>query len=128
MQSISSSCAILNTVAAIAALRLRYKRPDEDAADAFEAIVNADDAVDTLDGTSGDFRFAAAVAAFGQRLRGDTRVAGFDLEDAAALAAGATGADRFGYRAEFVRLARLAASLAAVADPLTRRHGIDERG
>lgn len=109
----------------LAVLRLRYKLPDEDESRPLETPIRAADAVDSLDGTSDDYRFAAAVAAFGQALRGDTRLGDFDLDDAAALAADATGEDRFGYRAEFVRLATLAASLASVADPLTARRGGD---
>ena len=50
-----------------------------------------------------------AVAAYGQRLRGDTYVqAGYDWDSILALAQGARGDDPFGIRAEFVKLVRSA--------------------
>jgi Ca-activated chloride channel family protein len=60
-------------------------------------------------------RFAAAVAAFGQKLRGGTYLDGFGYEDIARLAAGARGEDLSGYRGEFLSLVRLAASLDVAA-------------
>ena len=55
--------------------------------------------------------FAAAVAAFGQKLRGSSYGAQMSFADIAALANGAKGADADGYRAEFVQLVKLAAGL-----------------
>jgi Ca-activated chloride channel family protein len=64
---------------------------------------------------SDDFRFAAAVAAFGQLLR-DTPAKGAATWDLVlALARPAVGADPEGRRAEFVRLAATAAALAGPA-------------
>ncbi len=60
-------------------------------------------------------RFAAAVAAFGEILRGGTQTGAFRYAEAARLAAGARGDDPFGYRAEFVGLVRAAESAAALA-------------
>jgi Ca-activated chloride channel family protein len=59
-----------------------------------------------------DARFAAAVASFGQMLRGSTYLGDWGYSDAASLGAGALGDDPFGYRAEAVRLMRLAGTLA----------------
>ncbi|MGZ8498891.1 MAG: YfbK domain-containing protein, partial [Candidatus Binatia bacterium] len=59
--------------------------------------------------------FAVAVAAFGQRLRGENPVDSFDYGKIAELANGTRGADPEGYRAEFVRLVRMAETLGAVA-------------
>ena len=56
-------------------------------------------------------RFAASVAAFGQLLRGGTHLGTFGWEQMVALAASSQGQDRFGYRGEFVQVARLARSL-----------------
>ena len=53
---------------------------------------------------SEDFRFAAAVAAFGMRLRGDDAVAEFGWAQIRDLAAGAGAADEHGHRAGFLRL------------------------
>lgn len=58
-----------------------------------------------------DMRFATAVAAFGQKLRGDTPVADYSYDDIVALATKAKGKDKKGYRAEFIELVRLAESL-----------------
>ncbi len=60
---------------------------------------------------SADIHFAAAVAAFGQLLRGGTYTSGYGYEDVIKLGETATGKDRFGYRHEFLNLVRLAASL-----------------
>ncbi len=55
-------------------------------------------------------RFATAVAGFGQILRGAEHVEAFTLDDVAAAARASRGEDRFGYRAEFLRLVELAKS------------------
>ena len=61
---------------------------------------------------SDDLRFAAAVAAFAQQLKGDGRYTGsMSLQDTAALARSARGDDPFGLRGEFVQLVELAQSL-----------------
>ncbi|MDN3577608.1 VWA domain-containing protein [Chitinimonas viridis] len=61
---------------------------------------------------SEDLRFAAAVAAFGQRLaEGGKHLGNFDFGQIKALAAGARGEDRYGYRGEFLRLISLAETL-----------------
>ena len=66
-----------------------------------------------------DARFAAAVAAFGQLLRGGPYTGDFSYDDVIVLAQDARGEDPFGHRAEFIRLVRLAQSAAAMA-PLPR--------
>jgi len=53
-------------------------------------------------------RFSIAVAAFGQLLKGAPYVGKYSYDDVIALAKGAKGEDPFGYRSEFVNLARLA--------------------
>ena len=58
-------------------------------------------------------RFAAAVAAFGQRLRNDKSVEDMGYAAIAELANGARGDDPEDYRAEFVRLVRMAETLEA---------------
>ena len=60
---------------------------------------------------SDDMRFAAAVAAVGQKLRGDTAVEDYSYEDALQLAKSAKGKDENGYRAEFIQLVQLIESL-----------------
>ena len=65
----------------------------------------------SLKKSTDDMRFAAAVAAFGQKLRGDTHLADFSYDEAIELASSAKGDDEKGYRAEFIQLVRLAKNL-----------------
>ena len=58
---------------------------------------------------------AVAVAAFAQRIRGESALDGYAYASIADLANSGRGSDPEGYRAEFVRLVRLAETLGAVA-------------
>ncbi|OAN85041.1 hypothetical protein A8B78_05955 [Jannaschia sp. EhC01] len=58
-----------------------------------------------------DAQFAAAIAGFGQLLRGSDFLGEWDYADAIALANANRGTDEFGYRTEAVQLMRLAQSL-----------------
>jgi Ca-activated chloride channel family protein len=89
-------------------LRLRWKAPGAEISQLIEEPIRADA---TAAGT--EQRFAAAVAGFGQLLRGSNRLGEWGYDDAIALAKGARGPDPFGYRAEAVQLMRLAQSLTA---------------
>ena len=60
---------------------------------------------------SGDWRFAAAVAGFGQLLRGGTYTGPWTYADAAALARQGRGDDPQGWRGEFVQLVELAGGM-----------------
>ncbi len=91
----------------LAFLRLRYKEPGEDASRLIELPI-ARDAGDA----GSDQSFAAAIAGFGQLLRGGVYTGGWSYADAIALAEAHTGDDPFGYRREAVTLMRLAESLA----------------
>lgn len=95
----------------LAHLRLRYKRPGQSSSELIETPIRRD-AMRPLDQADADFRFATAVAGFGQVLRGGRHTGGWTVADARALAAGSLGDDRFGYRGEFLRLAGLAQALA----------------
>jgi Ca-activated chloride channel family protein len=60
-------------------------------------------------------RFATAVAGYGQLLRGDPYLGqGYSWNDVITLAQSARGDDEFGWRAEFVQLARAAETAAAL--------------
>ncbi|NIR29566.1 MAG: VWA domain-containing protein [Gammaproteobacteria bacterium] len=96
----------------LAFLRLRYKAPDGDRSTLFEKPIFAAEAKDDLASSSVNFRFAAAVAGFGQVLKGGRYTGEWGYEQAATLANGARGADRSGHRGEFVNLVHLARSLA----------------
>lgn len=94
----------------LAFLKLRYKLPGENASRLIERPVLASERI-AFGQADADFRFAAAVAAFGQKLRGGKYLGGFDYADIRELAAQARGEDRFGYRGEFLQLVALAETL-----------------
>ena len=91
-------------------LRLRYKAPDSDESQLLEWPLQQALLTPELAQTTPRFRFAAAVAAFGQLLRGGTYTEKFDYGDVLTLARGARGEDAFGYRGEFLSLVQLAQS------------------
>jgi len=90
-------------------LKLRYKAPDGDVS----KLLTFPLAKDAVQRGVGDesFRWAAAVAAFGQLLRGSQYAGKFSINDVRDLAVGAKGEDPFGYRSEFIRLMERAAEL-----------------
>ncbi|MAS04399.1 MAG: hypothetical protein CL534_06850 [Ahrensia sp.] len=92
-------------------LKLRYKLPDETKSHLITTPVGPGLDKASLDGLSTDARFSIAVAAFGQKLRDTDAVANYSWDEIRALAAGARGADPYGYRSEFLRLIGLAESL-----------------
>jgi Ca-activated chloride channel family protein len=92
-------------------LKIRYKLPNEDTSRLFEQPIDRSLETDALASLSDDVRFAAAVAAFGQKLKGTRFTEAMPWDAVIALAEGARGADPWGYRNGFVRLARLAKSL-----------------
>lgn len=92
-------------------VKVRYKLPGQGASRETAHAVRAASVRTRLDAAPEDARFAVAVAAFGQRLRGEAPVADYSYADIAGLANEARGKDPEGYRAEFVRLVRMAESL-----------------
>jgi Ca-activated chloride channel family protein len=99
----------------IAFVKLRYKLPNKSTSRLIEHPVRAGDALGKIDAAPAEQRFAVAVAAFGQRLRSETALDGYSFSSIAELANTARGADAEGYRAEFVRLIRIAETMGAVA-------------
>ena len=97
-------------------VKIRYKLPGAEQSTLIERPVSVADAVERLDAVSQDARFAVAVAAFGELLGGGRYTGDYGYEDVIALAGGARGEDPFGYRNEFVRLVRLAQSIAALEE------------
>jgi Ca-activated chloride channel family protein len=89
----------------LAFLRLRYKLPGQQESLLIEQPVNAR-MIDAARPPVGDAAFIAAVAAYGQLLRGDTNMGGFGFGDVRRLAAPSAGSDY--WRREFVSLAELA--------------------
>ena len=95
-------------------VKLRYKLPGEATSRLIEQPVRAVGIYDALDNVPAEQRFAIAVAAFAQRLRGESAVEGFTYGRIADLANAARGPDPEGYRAEFIRLVRMAETMSAV--------------
>ncbi len=91
-------------------LKLRYKAPGSDTSQLIETPIRAEAAFASLDAAPDDARFAAAVAAFGQKLKGSEYVQ-MDWREILDLAQGARGEDPEGYRAEFMQLIGLASDL-----------------
>lgn len=94
----------------LAWLRLRYKLPDGANSLLIEQPLKTAD-IKADGNVSSDFQFAAAVAAFGQNLRGATYTGRFSYAEVLKLAQKARGKDDFGYRGEFLTLVKLAQSL-----------------
>jgi Ca-activated chloride channel family protein len=103
-----------NEVAAddeIGFLKMRYKAPLGDVSKLIEMPIGKDLVLDDIYAAGDDPRFAAAVAAFGQKLKGSSYGETITWTEIADLANGAKGSDENGYRAEFVQLVNLAALL-----------------
>ncbi len=95
--------------AELAFLKVRYKLPGQAESVLMQRPITRADVSDSLAAAPESTRFALAVAAFGQKLRGDPWVsADFGWPQVIDLAQGARGTDEFGLRAEFVKLARSA--------------------
>jgi Ca-activated chloride channel homolog len=90
-------------------LKIRYKQPDQDTSKLMTRPITVADER-KFEELPDDLRFAASVAEFGQLLR-DSKYAGtFNWNDVIEMAEKSRGKDEFGYRAEFINLARLAKS------------------
>ena len=99
-------------------VQVRYKLPGERDSRLMQRVVSnaGGDRVSAQPPES--TRWAMAVAAFGQKLRGDPWMAeGYGWNDILEQAQGARGQDPYGERAEFVQLVRAAQGLPARARP-----------
>ncbi len=90
----------------LAFLRLRWKEPGADTSQLVEQPIPIGSGQ-----PDADMAFAAAIAGFGQLLRGSDYIGDWSYGDAIALATEGRGADTFGYRAEAITMMRLAESL-----------------
>ena len=97
-----------------ATVKIRYKLPDAAASTEIVRHMTGDDVYESTAEAPADVRFAAAVAAFGQLLRGGRYTEDYDHDDVIAAARSARGEDPFGYRAEFLRLVRLTKTAASM--------------
>jgi Ca-activated chloride channel family protein len=101
--------------AEFAFLRLRYKAPDGDVSKLIEQPIGRDALAPSFARASESLRFAAAVSAFGQILRGGRYTERYGYADVLALARATRGADAQGWKGEFVQLVELAGSLSTRA-------------
>ena len=92
----------------LAFLRLRYKLKHGDKSRLIETPLLKSKILDELSNTSNNFRYSAAVAGFGQLLRGGDYTENFSYDDVKKLANKARGEDSFGYRGGFISLVDLA--------------------
>lgn len=95
----------------LAFLRLRYKQPDADNSSLIEYPLKRSMIKKGLAGASNNFRFATAVALFGELLRGGSYAGDMSYADVLNLVRQAKGEDRNGYRGELLNLVRTAAAL-----------------
>jgi len=90
-------------------LKIRHKEPDQDRSVLAEYVLR--DSGMNFSQASRDFKFAAAVAAFGMVLRDSPYKGSATLESALQWAQQGLGSDQYGYRQEFVRLTHRAISI-----------------
>ena len=92
----------------IGLLRLRYKQPGAESSRLIEAPMSRKQIQAQA---SARLRWAAAVAAYADKLRGGKHTGNFDWNAIQRLARSAGGDDRWGYRAEFLQLVDRARSV-----------------
>ena len=109
----------------LAHLRIRYKLPGDDHSKLIETPIRAGEIQDRAGRSSDDFRFAAAVAAYGQKLRGGKHLGDYSYADIRQLASRSRGEDPFGYRGEFLQLVSLADSLTTPEAPKPEKLAMD---
>jgi Ca-activated chloride channel family protein len=109
----------------IAFVRLRYKKPNEETSRLIEQPVRRDQARGSVASASDALRLGAAVAAFGQKLKGGTYTGNYGYDEIAALAKGAQAVDGSNSVGEFVRLVGLAQGLSAHANAASTPRMID---
>lgn len=94
----------------MAFIKLRYKKPGSETSQLMTTPVLASQAL-APEKTSADFKFSAAVAAFGQRLKNSVYLNQYDYPAMIQLAQAGRGTDTEGYRAEAIRLMQVAQGL-----------------
>lgn len=96
----------------LAFVRLRFKDPQGKVSREVSRPIQASQIRNSMEQADGDFRFAAAVAGFGQLLRGGKYTGDWSYPELIELARSSRGADDDGYRAELVALVELSRDLA----------------
>lgn len=94
----------------MAFVRLRYKKPGQSVSTEVAQAILVDTIKLNMQQATQNLRFAAAVAGFGQLLRGGKFIDSWNYDHVIQLATSGRGKDRNGYRSEFVSMAQLAKS------------------
>lgn len=105
--------------AELAHLKLRYKHPGAERSTLVDRPVTRSQISAQA---SENLRFAAAVAAYADLLRGGSHSNGYGWDQVQALADGARSADDWGYRAQFVQLVAQARQLSQDTEPPVALH------
>ncbi len=95
----------------LAFIKIRYKQPDGDTSKLITTAVTQANSVGDFNAAPQDVRFATAVAAFGQKLRGTQALDAYSYGSILDIARNARGEDPFGYRSGFLDLVRFADTL-----------------
>lgn len=110
-QSVKNTVPVTGSGNELMTIKLRYKKPDGDVS---KLIVHpVSDSHLALANTSDNFRFSAAVASFGMLLRNSEFKQNASFPQVISMAKSAKGADKNGYRQEFISLVQAAGSLTA---------------
>ena len=96
-------------------VKIRYKLPKSNTSRLISTPINRRSEVASFAAAPQDARFAAAVAAFAELLRGGKYNGALTYDDVLTMAVAAKGPDPFGYRSEFVQLVRAAKSARTLA-------------
>jgi Ca-activated chloride channel family protein len=100
-----------NTSNELLTVKMRYKQPDGDKSKLLQKAI-VDQGNTNVQQASDNFKFSASVAMLGMLLRQSAFVQQGSFDTAIDLAESAKGADKEGYRAEYVKLAKSAKLLA----------------
>lgn len=96
----------------LAWLKLRYKPPGQAESILVQfPVPRPTQGWPSLAKADEDFRFATAIAGWGQWMRGSTQIGSYGPEQFVTLAKGAKGPDTYGHRAESIRLMELSQTL-----------------
>jgi Ca-activated chloride channel family protein len=92
-------------------IKFRYKKPNEDVSKLIVHSLNESSLI--LSKTSENFRWSAAVAAFGMLLRDSEYTKNFTYDEVVQMAQSSKGEDTEGYRIEFINMVKSFGSVAS---------------
>ena len=96
----------------LAYLKLRYKLPNQNHSQLIEIAIKESEIKTSLQLTTNNYQFSAAVAGFAQLLRGGENLTTMDINQVISLAQKSKGEDKHGYRGEFINMMKLADAIA----------------